>query len=376
MIAERIVQFVDRMDVGVLGTVGLAVLFYTAISVVQKVEAAFNEIWHAPGQRPLFRKFTDYLSVFLIGPVLMFSAFGVVASAMASEPIKQLSQFWLLGLALEWGISLLPVVLVILVLTFLYKFLPYTFVNVRSAFIGGLCAGVLWAVAGWAFTMFVQGAVSYTAIYSAFASLILFFIWLNLNWTILLLGSAIAFYHQHPEYMPIAPGTVMLSIRSRERLALSVVQAIGRTLYAGERPPTADSLRRQLCAPQETVQRVLDALARGGLLAATADQPPRWVPTRPLDATPLKLLFDVVRAAGEQDGLDLRRIQADPTVADAEARVEAALDQALDGWQLKDLVNGTEPGKAAAVQTSPIPEPAAPKRSSPAVAIAGHEQAS
>ena len=101
VIADRLVQFVDKMDVGVLGTVGLAVLFYTAISVVQKVEAAFNEIWHAREERPLFRKFTDYLSVFLIGPVLMFSAFGVVASAMASEPIKQLSQFRLLGLALD-----------------------------------------------------------------------------------------------------------------------------------------------------------------------------------------------------------------------------------------------------------------------------------
>src|SRR5512133_2552 len=58
MIAERLMDFVSKMDVGVLGAVGLALLFYTAVSVVQKIEAACNEIWHVRRERPLARKIT------------------------------------------------------------------------------------------------------------------------------------------------------------------------------------------------------------------------------------------------------------------------------------------------------------------------------
>src|SRR5512144_1072388 len=87
VVADRLMSFVDRMNVGVLGGVGLALLFYTAISVIQKIEAACNEIWHVRRERTLGRKITDYLSVLLIGPVLIFSALALLAAALASEPV-------------------------------------------------------------------------------------------------------------------------------------------------------------------------------------------------------------------------------------------------------------------------------------------------
>ena len=232
------------------------------------------------------RKFTDYLSVLLIGPVLMFAAFGIGASVLASEPVRQLSEIWPIWVLIETGQRLPPFLLVVCTFVFLYKFLPYTRVSPRAAAIGGVVAGAIWMVAGWAFALFVQGATSYTAIYSAFASLILFIIWLDVNWLILLIGAAIAFYCQHPEYAPLAGGRTILSVRSRERLALAAMRAIGRAYYAGERPPSADELRICLRVPHETVMRVLNALITARLLATTKDEPPRFLPARPLETTP------------------------------------------------------------------------------------------
>jgi membrane protein len=353
-ISGRLMAFVENVNVGVLGAVGLALLFYTAISTVQKVEDAFNEIWHVRETRPMARKFTDYLSVLLIGPVLMFSAIALGGTVIASEPVQQLGEYRPIAVLLEIVGRLLPVVLLACTFAFLYKFLTYASVNVAAAIAGGVVAALIWLVAGWAFATFVGGTTSYTAIYSAFAALILFLLWLNVNWLILLIGSSIAFYHQHPAYMPLSPGPVMLSNRCRERLALATMQVIGEAQYAGEPPLTTTALRRRLRVPEETIQRILSALAGAGLVTTTKGEPPGWVALRPFDVTETKVLMEAVRRAGEQHGLELSLIAAAPSVKDAEARINGGIDKALEGLRLKDLVTdgGSKADKEGAPQAA------------------------
>ena len=43
-ITSTIIGFVENMKVGVLGSLGLGMLFYTVISVIQKVEKSFNTV--------------------------------------------------------------------------------------------------------------------------------------------------------------------------------------------------------------------------------------------------------------------------------------------------------------------------------------------
>ena len=76
------------MNVGVLGSLGLALLFYTAVSLIQKVEESFNYIWRVQELRPLGERFSRYLSALLVGPVLVFSALGVTASVMSCRQCR------------------------------------------------------------------------------------------------------------------------------------------------------------------------------------------------------------------------------------------------------------------------------------------------
>jgi membrane protein len=335
VIAGRLMSFVDRMNVGVLGTVGLALLFYTAVSVVQKIEAAFNEIWHVRKERPVGRKITDYLSILLIGPVLMFSALGIAASVLASQPIQQLSSIRPLGAMIDFSVRLAPMLLVAGAFTFLYMFIPNTRVPIRSAFVGGTVATLIWMLAGVAFAQFAQGATSYTAIYSALAALILFFIWLDVSWLILLAGSATSFYHAHPEYILLGAREACLSSRDRERLALAIGHTIGKAFYAGEGPLTAGAISRRVGVPRHAVQQILDALRGAKLVSQTVGQR-RWVPTQPLDAMMVKTLLDAVR----RDGDDLRISLVPSPESELEREIDRALDEALDGWTLKDLALG------------------------------------
>ena len=364
-ISGRLMGFIENVNVGVLGAVGLGLLFYTAISTVQKVEIAFNEIWHVRETRPMARKFTDYLSVLLIGPVLMFSAIALAGAVTASEAVQQLDEYLPMAVLLETVGRVLPVLLVACTFAFLYKFLTYTRVNMTSALVGGGVAGLIWLIAGWAFATFVSGANSYTAIYSAFASLILFFLWLNVNWLILLIGSAIAFYYQHPAYLPLGPGPVILSSRCRERLGLALMQVMGEAQYGGHPPLTATELRHRLCVPEESVQRILSALESARLVTTTNEEPPGWIALRPFDATDVKVVVQAVRGAGEQSGLELGLIAAADSVKEVEARIDAGINQAIEGWHLKDLLadgksspeeSNLQTGSRGTVPTSAGPE--------------------
>jgi membrane protein len=336
VVADRLMSFVDRMSVGVLGAVGLALLFYTAVSVVQKIEAAFNEIWHVRIERPLGRKITDYLSILLIGPVLIFSAIGIAASVLASDPIQQLSSIQPLGVMIDLAVRLAPILLIAITFTFLYVFIPNTRVPIRSAVVGGIVATLIWLLAGIVFAQFVQGATSYTAIYSALAALILFFIWLDVSWLILLVGAATSFYHAHPEYILLGAGEACMSSRDRERLALAIGHAIGKAFYAGEGPISAGAISRRLSVPEHAVRQILDAFHAAALVSQTAGQR-RWVPTQPLDTTPVKALLDAVR----QDGSgDLRMAVTPSPESELERKIDRALEEALGGWTVKDLALG------------------------------------
>ncbi|MDR4483236.1 MAG: YihY/virulence factor BrkB family protein [Nitrospirales bacterium] len=114
---------------------------------------------------------------------------------MACPKILEVQPFGYLIVVLT---NLLPFLFMCLVFTFIYKFLPYTNVTLNSALVGGVTAGLLWQVAGLAFASFVVETGRYSAIYSGFAVLILFLIWLYVGWLIVLAGARVAYYHQHP----------------------------------------------------------------------------------------------------------------------------------------------------------------------------------
>src|SRR5262245_11999389 len=138
-LTQRVVDFVSRMNIGVLGALGVAGLFYTVVSLISKVEAALNDIWNVRRSRGLPRKFTDYLSVLLVGPVLVFAAFGIIASLRSSALVQRLLRITRLQTATVFVAGhVVPLLLLGAAFTFLYRFLPYTHVRLSAAVVAGL----------------------------------------------------------------------------------------------------------------------------------------------------------------------------------------------------------------------------------------------
>ena len=270
-ITTRVIEFVNDLQLGALGAVGVAGLFYTTFSLIDKIEEALNHIWRVRHARPLARKFTDYLSVVLVGPVMVFTAVAAVASAQSHWLVQTLLQIEPLEAAVIRATALMPVALICVGFTFLYKFLPHTQVNLVSAFVGGVVAGGLWQLAGMLFTGFVAGSVRYSAIYSSFAIVILFLIWLYVAWLIVLVGAQVAYYHQHPEAYLTRLRWKHKTAAFREYVALNVLVLLIRRHAAGEPPVRTPALSAQLGVPLSAVEDILEDFLEHRLIYRTAE---------------------------------------------------------------------------------------------------------
>lgn len=338
-ISSRVIEFVENVEAGVLGSVGLGLLVYTVVSLMQKIERAFNYTWHVTQHRSFARRFGDYLSVLVIGPVLVFASLGITASLTSTSVVEELTGIQPIGALVKLAGRLVPYLLIIGAFTFVYVFMPNTKVRVRSALIGAFVAGILWETTGWAFASFVVTSARYMAIYSAFATLVMFMIWLYLSWLILLVGASIAFYHQHPEYLSARRGELRLSNRVKEKLALLVTFLIGDSFCRNRPAWTAQGLAQRLNVPAEGAAAVLQALEHRGLLTRTGDESPTYLPARSLEAIEVKDVLDAVRAADEQTHFSLQRLPSEPAVERLLDRLEKAVAGALDGRTLKELAS-------------------------------------
>ena len=292
-IATRIVGFVENMQVGVLGSLGLGFLLYTVVSLIQKVEQAFNDIWRISDARSLARSFNNYLIVVLLAPVLYLVSTGLFASIMGAEVVRGLSDWQPVGMALSLVTRLAPLLLITAVFTFIYLYLPNTRVRWYAALSGAVVAALSWLIGGQAFGFFVVGSTSYNAIYSGFAILILLLIWLNVVWTILLVGAQVAFYVQYPAAtLPRAGGNAEAPLR-HEQWALILLHAVARRHHDGQPPADLDTLAAALNVVAAPLRPVVAWLIEQGFLVRSQDDPPRLV----LAVAPEHIRLDAVLTA-------------------------------------------------------------------------------
>lgn len=344
-LTDRVLRFVDNVQGGVLGSIGLAFLVWTVISVIQKVEDALNHIWHVERARSLGRRFSEYLSVMVVGPIVMVVAFGLIASLSTHWTVRWLEAHEPFGTLLLMAGKLGPLVVVSAWLAFLYAFIPNTRVRGSVAILAGVVAGSAWVASGFAFTQLVGYSTRMMAIYASFAILLLALMWVWLNWLILLLGAQLAFYLQNPHYLRTGPRDVQPTARLTERLALSVMYLIGRSFETGDRRWTVSELSASLDVPSGALGPVIDALERAGLLAATDAE--AFVPGRDPAQITLDVVLNAVREGRAGRASMIRRARTVPAAEEACDLVDQAIRERLGRQTLKDFVGAPRAGEPA-----------------------------
>ena len=81
-ITSRVMQFADRVSTGLVGSVGFALLIWTLLGTIKKVEDSFNFLWRVEQPRSFARRVAEYLSLLIIGPLLLVGFLGLSHAAM------------------------------------------------------------------------------------------------------------------------------------------------------------------------------------------------------------------------------------------------------------------------------------------------------
>ncbi|MFL2546035.1 MAG: YhjD/YihY/BrkB family envelope integrity protein [Candidatus Rariloculaceae bacterium] len=332
-LTATIIGFVDNVQESALAGISLALLLYTALSMAQKVENSFNFIWRVNRPRSFSRRFSEYLSVLLVGPLLMTISMGMLATIQNVSIVDRLGQTGQIGSLVVRSTEMIPYVLVIFAFSFLYSFVPNITVRIRTAIVGGLLAGITWAACGELFATFVAGTTRTTLIYSGFAIVIFGMLWLYVSWLILLAGAQFTFFHQNPDYLRLETRTPNASNDTTERLAINIMLLVSK---ATDDAWEVSGLASRIDVPRHMLEPVIAALQRANLLAETTDG--RLVPIGDIRKIGVVDILTAVRRS-PTDGQIAGTGRWNPAVNTAAERVDSALNDAVGSQSLADLVD-------------------------------------
>ena len=308
-IAQQAVDYsralLNNVRGGLMAGIAVFVFFFSVIKILSHIESAFNDIWYIDKSRSLGRKITDFFSLMLICPAFFFlsSFINVFITSSAKLMVEKVWLFEAVSPAIFFLLKLFPFCLLWFLYTFLYIFIPNTKVNIRSGLLAGILAGTLHQLFQHAYIVFQVTVSKYNAIYGSFAALPLFFIWMQLSWLIVLLGSKVAFAHQNAGTPPFENHMPKVRNTDRRLLSLRIAHFLIKR-FSGEKAAWASiEISRELDIPFHYTAMSLKELEDAGILSRIDTDGwgnPVYQPARDPSVLTIKHVMDAM----DQNGSD------------------------------------------------------------------------
>ncbi|MBQ9693934.1 MAG: YihY/virulence factor BrkB family protein [Kiritimatiellae bacterium] len=262
---------IDSINFAKIGTVGAVALIFMVISVLGKIEDSFNAIWGISKARPIWRKFTDYLSVIIIAPLLVLAATSLPLLDSISQAVPTL---WGLRNFVEaLGIlnKLVPLLVGTLLFAFLFGFLPNTRIQIPSIFLGALITTVILMIFFKLCMVLQVGIANNSRLYGSLIALPILLFWINSSWHIILLGAEICYVHQHRVELLRESAFSHPSERETIVLALALTLGAARCVEDQRGPLSVEQFADDFTLPMRDVARVASILERNKILVPVTD---------------------------------------------------------------------------------------------------------
>jgi len=304
-ILVEIIKFADRtlknVKGGFIAGTGLVVLIWSVMKVLGNIENAFNNIWQIKKSRGFSRKFSDYLSLVVVAPILVFVSSGFTITQDNSFIQGNLLVY--LGPLFKFLVWILSFTLIWFVFTLLYIILPNTKVNFKPAFAGGVIAGSMFQVLQWAYVNFQSLLSGYGAIYGSFAALPLFLMWMQFSWLIMLFGAEIAFAYQNVENYEHEADVLNISTHFKRILSLLIAHQIIKNFANGQPAMTSNEISHKLDIPVRLVREIIYELYEAKILSETITRNVKELAYQPAQ-DPRRLTIRYVMQCLDKRGID------------------------------------------------------------------------
>lgn len=295
---------------GVLAGVGIVLLFWSVMRLLISIELSFNAIWQVAKSRSWIRKFTEYLSIMLIAPIMIIlsSSLTVVITSEIESLVSTVDLLKAIGPVIFFFIRLIPYALIWLLFTFIYMVMPNTKVNFGSALVAGIIAGTAFQLVEWGYIHFQVGVSKYNAIYGSFAALPLFLIWVNISWLITLIGAEVAYANQFVTEIKHEIAGEKLTTSQIHIISMMVCKRLADNYQGGREPESAQLIANDLEIPFGITAKVLEILKAVHLITEVeleGNQLNGFLPMRSLEVLRVSELIELINSNGEDLESDL-----------------------------------------------------------------------
>ncbi len=330
-VLEYVINFANSMleniNSGLITGVGLVMLLWSVMKVLGNIESSFNAIWQIHKPRAFIRKFSDYLSMMLIAPILFFlsSTITVFLSNAISGDGVLANQ---LNALLQFLVQLIPYGLIFLLFTTIYVVMPNTKVNFKYGLYAGFIAGIIFQLTQSVYFHFQSEAVRAGAIYGTFVTLPLFLIWLQISWLIVLLGAEISFAYQNIEKYEFEHEALQVSPYNRRMLTFLVMHTIVKKFQHGASPLTTPQIAHDLGIPIRLVREIIYDLTKAVLVVEAATDSPKenaFVPAMDINQITVSFLVNKLERSGDE-----RLVAEESKNLEAFSQIQQGLLQAIE----------------------------------------------
>jgi membrane protein len=326
---------------GLIGGIGVVVLFWTVIQVLTNIEKSFNDIWGVKKMRDLGRRLSDYLSIMLICPIFLIFSSGltIFVKAQAVMITDKISLLGAVSPLIYFLLEFLPYTVMWSVFIFIYMFIPNTKVNWKSGIVAGILAGTIYQVVQLVYVNFQIGVGKYNAIYGSFAALPLFLVWLQLSWRIVLFGAEVSFAHQNVDTYEFEPDCLNVSSSFRRMLTLRVVNFLAKNFADGKTPLSAVQVSHELEIPIRLLRDILDELLKAKIVSeimTEQDKVLAYHPAVDINIMTIKYVLDKLDGIGS-DNIPVAQTKELTAISSSFKAFGELIKKSPDNLLLKDI---------------------------------------
>ena len=284
--------FLSSTSLGTLGVVGVFSIMVIGAQLYFQVEKAYNDIFYCRPRQSLITRFFGFYAALTLVPLLIAGGF------VLTEQLTAVPQATVLTDVINY---LLPSLITAVAFVAALKFLPSTNITWAAALWGGLTSALLFEAAKRGFGSYTEllgTKDSMALIYGSLGLLPVFLLWLNVLWTIVLVGVEVAYVREHWVILVEQQKQWVLDPHAEKRhpdffFALAVMHVVCNRYLDGEGATSTDFVTDTLSADSRHIQMTLDHLTDARLLLETGEG--RYVPARPLDRTPTRAIIGAWR---------------------------------------------------------------------------------
>lgn len=261
---------------GVIAGFGIVLLLWSVMQLLVNIETSFNDIWDITRGRSWVRKVTDYLTIMMVGPILLIVSGGLTVAIQT-----QIGNMHMLGFVGTFFVKILAYALVVGVFVFLYVVLPNTKVKLKPALIAAVIATVLFELVGWGYIRFQIGANRLNAIYGGFAALPLFLIWVQYSWYIVLFGSELSYAYQNVDHFEMEDDIQNLSSRYKKAIALMIANLVAKRFYNNEKALNVTEISAKLDLPSRLTRLIINEFVETGIFVEVVTESDKEIVYQP-----------------------------------------------------------------------------------------------